>query len=741
MIKIYVNGKEMQVKEGISITALLAELKADVKYAAVELNLQILDRASYASSHLKDGDNIEIILPVGGGSQEALVIVESPAKAKTIEKFLGKGFLVRSSMGHIIDLPMRKMGVDIENNFEPSYVVISKKKKLLSELKSEARDKDIIYIATDPDREGEAIGWHLASQLGKNKEVKRVVFHEITKKAILEAFENPAEIDIKLVNAQQARRVIDRIVGYSLSPLLWKKITRGLSAGRVQSIAVKMIVDREREIQAFVPQEYWELEAELKKGKDRKTFFAQLDKIDDKKAGIKDKAAADGILSELQGAEYRVKDIKQTEKKLNPQAPFTTSKMQQEAFNKLHFRAGKTMKIAQQLYEGLDIGKEGTVGLITYMRTDSVKVAFSAIEEARFYIKDKFGADYLPSAANEYKSKKAAQEAHEAIRPTSVSREPDSIKEYLSQDQYRLYKLVWSKFVASQMKPALLSVTSVDIIAGRCMFRASGTSVVFSGFKAAYDIEEEGEDKEKTKKAYLPKLEAGEVLELIKLDPTQHFTKPPPRYTDASLVKALEEDGIGRPSTYAPTIETIVARYYIRREGSALWPTELGIVVNDLLTKSFPVIIDEEFTAKMEEELDEIEEGKVEWPQALKDFYGPFSQWLSKAQIEMKEVKKDVEELDEVCEKCGRKMVVKWGRRGKFKSCSGFPECKNAKPMVTTGIKCPEPGCDGELVERRSRRGAFYGCSRFPKCRHVENKPKVTEGGLPPEEGKQGSRE
>jgi len=537
MIKIRVNGKDMRVEEGMSGAALLAGLKADVKYAAVELNLQILDRASYPSSILRDGDSIEIILPVGGGSQQALVIVESPAKAKTIEKFLGKGFLVRSSMGHIIDLPMRKMGVDIENDFAPSYVVISKKKKLLSELKSEAKDKDIIYIATDPDREGEAIGWHLASQLGKNKEVRRVVFHEITKKAILEAFENPADIDIKLVNAQQARRVIDRIVGYSLSPLLWKKLTRGLSAGRVQSIAVKLKADREREIQAFVPQEYWELEAELRKNGDRKTFFAQLEKIGGSKAEVKDKSAADGILSELQGAEYRVKEIKPTEKKLNPQAPFTTSKMQQEAFNKLHFRAGKTMKIAQQLYEGLDIGKEGTVGLITYMRTDSVKVAFSAIEEARFYIKDKFGADYLPSAANEYRSKKAAQEAHEAIRPTSVSREPESIKEYLSQDQYRLYRLIWSKFVASQMKPALLSVLSVDISAGRCLFRASGTSVVFPGFKAAYDIEEDGE--EKAKKAYLPKLEAGEAVELVKLDPTQHFTKPPPRYTDSSLVKAL----------------------------------------------------------------------------------------------------------------------------------------------------------------------------------------------------------
>ncbi|MFA5336578.1 MAG: type I DNA topoisomerase [Candidatus Omnitrophota bacterium] len=742
MIKICVNGKDIQADEGLTVAGLIERLKADVKYAAVEINLRILDRTSYGSVKLKEGDKVEIILPVGGGAANALVIVESPAKAKTIEKFLGKGFTVRSSMGHVIDLPMRKMGVDIENNFQPSYVIIAKKKKLLSELKAEAKDKDTIYIATDPDREGEAIGWHLATHLGKNKEVKRVVFHEITKKAILEAFDNPLEIDTKLVNAQQARRIIDRIVGYSLSPLLWKKLTRGLSAGRVQSIAVKLIVDREREIQAFVPQEYWEIEAELKKHKDKKTFFAQLERIDANKAEVKDRISADTILSELQGAKYKVKDVKQAEKKLNPQAPFTTSKMQQESFNKLHFRAGKTMKIAQQLYEGIDIGKEGTVGLITYMRTDSVKVAFSAIEEARFYIKDKFGAEYLPPSANEYKSKKAAQEAHEAIRPSSVAREPESIKEFLSQDQYRLYKLIWAKFVASQMKPAIMSVVSVDIEAipssggvGKYLFRASGSTVVFPGFKAAYDIEEEGEDKDK-KKAYLPKLDVGEALDLIKIDPTQHFTKPPPRYTDASLVKALEEDGIGRPSTYAPTIETVVARYYVRREGSALWPTELGTVVNDLLTKSFPVIIDEEFTAKMEEELDDIEEGKVEWTQALKDFYGPFSQWLSKAQVEMKEVKKDVEELDEVCEKCGRKMIVKWGRRGKFKSCSGFPECKNAKPMVTTGLKCPEPGCDGELVERRSRRGAFYGCSRFPACRHVENKPKAAEGGLPPEGGK-----
>lgn len=746
MIKVYVNGKETQIEDGITVASLISNLKANVRYAAVELNLNIVDRSQYDSVGLKEGDKVEIILPVGGGQGGSLVIVESPAKAKTIEKFLGKGYIVRSSMGHVIDLPMRKMGVDIENDFKPTYVVISKKKKLLSELKAEAKDKDTIYIATDPDREGEAIGWHLAGHLGKNKEVKRVVFHEITKKAILEAFDNPAEIDIKLVNAQQARRVLDRIVGYSLSPLLWKKITRGLSAGRVQSVAVKLIVDREREIQAFVPQEYWELEAELKKKKDKalpsgdrkacpegkKSFFAQLDKINDAKAEVKDKATSDKIVADLSGAKYKVKDIKESEKKLNPQAPFTTSKMQQEAFNKLHFRAGKTMRIAQQLYEGLDIGTEGAVGLITYMRTDSVKVAFSAIEEARFYIKDKFGKDYLPPEANVYKSKKAAQEAHEAIRPSSVAREPEAIKQYLTQDQYKLYKLIWAKFIASQMKPAVMSVVSIDIEAGPSsggpgvyIFRASGSTLIFPGFKAAHDDDEEEKDK---KKAYIPKLVIGEAVDLVKLDPTQHFTKPPPRFTDASLVKALEEDGIGRPSTYAPTIETIVARYYVRREGAALWPTELGTVVNGLLTQSFPVIIDEEFTAKMEEELDEIEEGKVEWTQALKDFYEPFSKWLSKAQVEMKDVKKDVEELDEVCEKCGRKMIIKWGRRGRFKSCSGFPECKNAKPLVTTGIKCPESGCDGELVERRSRRGAFYGCSRFPTCRHVENKPRAPAG-------------
>lgn len=654
--------------------------------------------------------------------KKSLVIVESPAKSKTINKFLGENYVVCSSMGHVIDLPTKKMGVDLEAGFKPEYVVIPGKKKVLSELKKEAKDKDEIYLATDPDREGEAIGWHLASQIGKNKKVWRVVFDEITKRAVEEAFKNPGQINLNLVNAQQARRILDRIVGYSLSPLLWKKISRGLSAGRVQSVAVRLIVDREREINAFVPQEYWEIEAELKKVHSpqsivHSSFLAQLEKIDETKAEIKDKEGADAVIADLAGKQFKVKDVKKSQKRLNPQAPFTTSKLQQESFYKLHFRAGKTMRIAQQLYEGLEVGEEGSVGLITYMRTDSVRVASSAIEEVRDFINKKFGHEYLPPTPNIYKSKKTAQEAHEAIRPTSVAREPDLIKDYLTADQYKLYKLVWSKFVASQMKPAIYSVTSVDIEAGKYLFKATGSILIFAGFKAAYD-----DDEEKEKKEYpLPPLEIDEKLELINLKPSQHFTKPPARYTDATLVKALEEDGIGRPSTYAPIIETVVLRHYVKRDRGSLVPTELGTVVTDLLIEHFPKILDVEFTARMEEELDEVEEGKLEWTQALNDFYGPFSEWLSKAHIEMKEVKKEVVETGERCEKCGRKMVIKWGRRGKFISCSGFPECKNAKP-ISTGVKCPEPGCDGELVERRSRRGLFYGCSRYPNCKHIENK-------------------
>lgn len=646
--------------------------------------------------------------------KKSLVIVESPAKSKTIHKFLGEDYVVCSSMGHVIDLPTKKMGVDIKAGFKPEYVVIPGKKKILKELKEEAKDKDKIYIATDPDREGEAIGWHLANRIGKDKEVWRVIFDEITKKAIDEAFKNPGHINLKLVNAQQARRILDRIVGYSLSPLLWKKVSRGLSAGRVQSVAVRLIVDREKEIKAFIPQEYWEIDAQLRKIKDVKSFIAKLEKIDEVKAEIKNKDEAENIVRDLADKQFKVRDIKESKKRLSPQAPFTTSKLQQEAFYKLNFRAGKTMRIAQQLYEGLEVGKEGSVGLITYMRTDSVKVAASAIEEVRDYINKKFGAEHLPQTPNIYKSKKAAQEAHEAIRPTSVTREPDSIKDYLTTDQYKLYQLIWTKFIASQMKPALYSITSVDIEAGRYLFKATGSILIFPGFKIIYE-----EDEQKKEEYPLPPLERGELLELIKLTPSQHFTRPPARYTDATLVKALEEEGIGRPSTYAPIIETIVLRHYVKRESSSLVPTELGTLITDLLIEHFPNILDVEFTARMEEELDEVEEGNLEWTQALSDFYGPFSEWLSKAHIEMKEVKKDIVETSERCEKCGRKMVIKWGRRGKFLSCSGFPKCKNAK-SITTGIKCPQAGCDGELVERRSRRGIFYGCSRYPNCKHIE---------------------
>ena len=646
--------------------------------------------------------------------KESLVIVESPAKSKTIHKFLGEGYVVCSSMGHLIDLPTKKMGVDVKAGFKPEYVVIPSKKKILSELKKEAAGKDRIYLATDPDREGEAIGWHLANRIGKDKQVWRVVFHEITKKAIEEAFRNPGHIDLNLVNAQQARRILDRIVGYSLSPLLWKKVSRGLSAGRVQSVAVRLIVDREKQIQAFIPQEYWEIDAELKKIRDTRLFIAKLEKIDNTKAEIKNKEEAEGIVRDLSDKQFKVGDIKESKKRVNPPAPFITSKLQQEAFYKLGFRAGKTMRIAQQLYEGLEIGEEGMVGLITYMRTDSVRVTGAAIEEVRDFIVKKFGREYLPSTPNIYRSKKAAQEAHEAIRPTSVAREPDLLKDYLTTDQYKLYKLIWSRFVSSQMTPALYSITTVYIEAGKYIFKATGSVLIARGFKVLYE-----EDEKKREEYPLPPLEIGEPLELIKLTPSQHFTKPPARYTDATLVKELEEKGIGRPSTYAPIIETIVWRHYIKRDRGSLIPTELGTVVTDLLIEHFPKILDVKFTATMEEELDEVEEGKIEWTKALNDFYEPFNEWLSRAHVEMKEIKKDVVKTEERCEMCGRIMVIKWGRRGKFLSCSGFPKCKNAKP-ITTGVKCPEPGCDGELVERRSRRGLFYGCSRYPHCKHIE---------------------
>jgi len=639
-----------------------------------------------------------------------LVIVESPTKAKTISKILGEEYKVLSSMGHLIDLPQKKLGVDIEKGFEPDYVVIPGRQKVLTALKKEGEGKDNIYVATDPDREGEAIGYQIKERLFKKKKVLRVNFHEITPAAVNEAFKNPREFDLKMVEAQVGRRVLDRIVGYFLSPLLWKKIARGLSAGRVQSVALRLVIDREREIQKFVPREYWEIEAEFKKKGERETFKAELEKINEKKIEIKMKEEADAIVSELKGKEFKVAEIKKTEKKRYAEAPFITSTLQQESFNKLRFNATKTMIVAQQLYEGIDIGQEAPVGLITYMRTDSPRVAPEAIKEVRAHIAKMFGKDYLPESPNVYKVKKLAQEAHEAIRPSLVHRTPESLKEFLSPEQYKLYELIYKRFVASQMLPARYLTTTVNIAADKYLFSGSGSDLIFDGFSAVWGKPEE--DKEKN---VIPPLEKGEALDLVKLDPSQHFTKPPARYSDSSLVKALEEDGIGRPSTYAPIISTLILRDYMRRIKGYFQPTELGFKVCDMLVEYFPKIMDVNFTALMEEELDEVEEGRLDKIKVLNDFYAPFKTSVDFAQSN---IKKEVVTTDQTCDKCGLPMIVKWGRKGKFLSCSGFPKCKNSK-SITSGVKCPEPGCGGELIERRSKRGFFYGCSNFPTCKYT----------------------
>jgi len=648
--------------------------------------------------------------------KKGLVIVESPTKAKTIGKILGDSFTVVSSMGHIIDLPQKKLGVDMENNFEPEYVTIPGRQKVLSQLKKGAKSKETVYVATDPDREGEAIGWQIKERILKKANILRVTFHEITPNAVKEAFNHPRKFDTNMVEAQVGRRILDRIMGYFLSPLLWKKIARGLSAGRVQSVALRLIIEREREIQKFVSQEYWEIEAELSKAESK--FSAKLDKMDSNKIEIKNEEEAQGLASDIKTKQFVVADIKKSEKRRNPDAPFITSTMQQEAFNKLRFNANKTMSVAQQLYEGIDIGQDNPVGLITYMRTDSPRVAPEAIKEVRDYIRLSFGREYLPEAPNVYKVKKLAQEAHEAIRPTFILRHPESLKNFLTPDQIKLYELIYNRFVASQMKPAVYAVTSVIIEAGKYQFNASGSTLTFNGFMAVYakageEDEEEGrEDKEKAKKNVIPILEKGEILQLLNLLPSQHFTKPPPRYSDSSLVKALEEDGIGRPSTYAPIMYTLVLRDYVRRIKGYLNPTELGFKVCDLLVEYFPKIIDVKFTAAMEEELDQIEEGSINRLKVLQDFYTPFKVSLDFAQAN---IKKEVIVTDEICDKCAKPMIVKWGRRGKFLSCSDFPACKNSK-SITSGVKCPQPDCGGELIERRSVRGFFYGCSNFPKC-------------------------
>jgi len=649
-----------------------------------------------------------------------LVIVESPTKAKTIGKILGKDFSVVSSMGHLIDLPKTKLGVDVEKDFEPSYTVVFGRQKILTALKKEAKDKDTIYIATDPDREGEAIGWHIKDRLFKNKKVLRVVFHEITPSAVAHAFKSPREFDQNMVEAQAGRRILDRIVGYFLSPLLWRKIVRGLSAGRVQSVVLRLIIDREKQIQAFVAQEYWEIEAEL--SKDNSLFLAKLEKCDDNKLEIKNKAQAEGLVEDIKKQQFVVQELKTSEKRRNPDAPFITSTLQQEAFNKLRYNATKTMILAQQLYEGIDIGEDSPVGLITYMRTDSPRVAPEAIKEARNFILKRFGNKYLPDKPNVYKVKKHAQEAHEAIRPTLISRLPESLQSCLSPEAFKLYELIYNRFIASQMTPALYKVVSVDIQAGRYLFAASGSTLIFDGFSVIYNKNNDNEEKQKN---VIPALVKGETLNLIKLDPSQHFTKPPPRFSDSSLVKALEEEGIGRPSTYAPIIHTLILRDYARRIKGYFQPTELGSKVCEMLIEYFPKIMDVKFTALMEDALDEIEEGNMDKIKVLQEFYAPFKESLDFAQ---NNIKKEVITTDQVCDKCGKPMIVKWGRKGKFLSCSDYPTCKNSK-SITSGVKCPEPGCGGELIERRSMRGFFYGCSNFPKCHFTSRTLPETKDG------------
>ncbi|MDH6369184.1 DNA topoisomerase I [Paenibacillus sp. VTT E-133280] len=649
---------------------------------------------------------------------DALVIVESPAKAKTIGKYLGSKYIVKASMGHIRDLPKSQTGVEVENNFNPKYITIRGKGSILKELKDASKKVKKVYLAADPDREGEAIAWHLAHALNLDQTQEcRVVFNEITKQAVKDAFKTPRKINMDLVNAQQARRILDRLVGYKISPLLWKKVKKGLSAGRVQSVAVKIIMDRENEISAFVPTEYWSITAKL--GIRDSVFEAKFHKLNGVKKELNQESDVQEILEAIKNAAFKVSKVKEKERQRHPSAPFTTSSLQQEAARKLGFRAAKTMSVAQQLYEGVELGKEGTVGLITYMRTDSTRLSVTAQDEAKELITAKYGEKFLPETPRQYSKKAAgAQEAHEAIRPTSALREPEMVKEFLSRDQFRLYKLVWERFVSSQMASALLDTLSVDIEAGTATFRAVGSKVSFPGFMKVYV---EGNDDGTTDEdKYLPPLEAGDALNKQEIEPKQHFTQPPPRYTEARLVKTLEELGIGRPSTYAPTLETIQKRGYVAIEEKKFMPTELGELVIEQMEQFFPEILNVEFTANMEGDLDHVEEGSEDWVKVLAEFYESFEKRLLFAEEEMKEIEIEDEVSDEICEKCGKPLVYKLGRFGKFLACSGFPDCRNTKPIIKDiGVTCPKCN-EGKVVERRSKKGrVFYGCDQYPGCDFV----------------------
>jgi len=686
--------------------------------------------------------------------KKSLVVVESPAKARTIGRFLGSSYVVKASMGHIRDLPKSKLGVDLDKDFEPQYVTVRGKTKAIKDLKAAAAKAGDIYLAPDMDREGEAIAWHLAHLVDKTGErTKRVIFNEITREAIKSAFENPTEIDMRKVDAQQARRILDRLVGYKVSPKLWEVLYKGTSAGRVQSVALRLVCERENEIRKFVAEEYWTVDGQFRTPR-TDLVVARLDRIDGQKAEIKTQKRADEVDADIKKQSYNVRDVHKSAKRRNPRPPFITSTLQQDSARRLRFSARKTMVIAQELYEGMDIGDKGRAGLITYMRTDSVRIAGGAADAAKKFIIDRFGKEYVPAKAARFRKAKGAQDAHEAIRPTDVSRMPDDLSSFLTRDQLRLYRLIWGRFVASQMAQALFDVTQVDIEGGSYVFKATGTVMKFDGFLRVYS------EKVEDKNTHIPVIEKGEPVDLLGLDIKRHETQPPPRYTEASLIKELEEKGIGRPSTYATIISTVLERNYVTKEKMALKPTDLGETVMKILLKVFSDIFDVGFTARMETELDKIESGEDKWVDVVRAFYGPLSESLERFDSMKDEIKRAVEEMvEEKCPKCGSAMLKKWGRFGKFLACSAFPDCKSTKPIegeetatdekcpdcggemivkmgrygrflackrypeckgtkpYTLGIKCPEEGCEGDIVEKRTRRGIFYGCSKYPACK------------------------
>lgn len=653
-----------------------------------------------------------------------LVIVESPAKARTVGRFLGKEYTVKASIGHVRDLLRSQLSVDVDNGFAPKYRVPNEKRAVVKELKSLAKTAKEIYLATDPDREGEAIAWHLMESADIDPDItRRVVFHEITDAAVAEAFSHPREINMDLVDAQQARRVLDRLVGYSLSPLLWRKVRGRLSAGRVQSVALRLIVEREREIDAFVPVEYWSIEGEFRPEGLKESFIAKLVRINGEDPVLESEEGVKPILEDMESADYLISKIKRGERKRNPLPPFTTSTLQQEASRRLGYTARRTMALAQQLYEGMDIGEGGSVGLITYMRTDSTNIAESAQSEARQFISERYGGGFLPPEPPQYKTRsRGAQEAHEAVRPTSVLRQPESIKEHLNRDQFRLYQLIWQRFVASQMTAAIFDTLSVEVTGksqgNEYLLRASGSTVRFLGFMVVYEeAKDEDQAPEESEDARIPAgIEEGQKQRLVRLIPEQHFTQPPPRYTEASLVRTLEENGIGRPSTYAPILGTIQNRGYVVRDGKRLTPTETGILVNDLILAHFPEIVDLGFTANMEEDLDRIASGEEEWVEVIREFYTPFALQVERAEAEMPELNMGPEPIGRECPECGHELVIRWGRYGKFISCSNFPECRHTEAWLEKiGVQCPKDG--GEIVERKTRKGRiFYGCANYPEC-------------------------